>query len=170
MRYLWSDFLERAAFGSKLWWNSWWNFRFFPSLCRWFRHNSSVESCWNTQFILIAVTLLLNILLSCAFVTSLNCLVICWRPWWFECYIRRSSWIHCWLLLAVLSDHFFHLVTSTFLLCKFRGLPGSNPVSFPVMRRWKCLGMKRSSQPSSTTPGKRAGTRNMLNRKPKWSR
>ena len=28
---------------------------------------------------------------------------------------RRSSWIHCWLLLAVLSDYFGHLVTSTFL-------------------------------------------------------
>ena len=67
------------------------------------------------------------------------------------------SWIHCWLLLAVLSDYFGHLVTSTFLLCKFRGLPGSTPVSFPVMSRWKCLGIKRSSQPSSTTPWKRAG-------------
>ena len=69
---------------------------------------------------------------------------------------RRSSWIHCWLLLAVLSDYFGQLVTSTFLLCKFRGLPASSPDSFPVMRRWKCLGMKRLSQPSSTTPGKRA--------------
>ena len=28
-----------------------------------------------------------------------------------------------------------HLVTSTFLLCKFRGPPGSTPVSFPVMSR-----------------------------------
>ena len=27
---------------------------------------------------------------------------------------------------------------------------GSTPVCFPVMRRWKCLGMKRLSQPSST--------------------
>ena len=48
---------------------------------------------------------------------------------------RRSSWIHCWLLLAVLSDYFAQLVTSTFLLCKFWCLPGSTPVSFPVMRR-----------------------------------
>ena len=47
----------------------------------------------------------------------------------------RPSWIYCWLLLAVLSDYFGHLVTSTFLLCKFRGLPGCTPVSFPVMRR-----------------------------------
>ena len=47
----------------------------------------------------------------------------------------RPSWIHCWLLLAVLSDYFGHLVTSTFLLRKFRGLPGSTPVSFPVMSR-----------------------------------
>ena len=67
-------------------------------------------------------------------------------PWWFQ----------CWLLLAVLSDDFGHLVTSTFLLWKFRGLPGSTLVIFPIMSRWKCLGVKRSSQPSSTTPGKRA--------------
>ena len=65
------------------------------------------------------------------------------------------SWIHCWLLLAVLSDYFGHLVTSTFLLCKFRAAPRSTPASFPIMMRWKCLGIKRSSQPSSTTTGKR---------------
>ena len=47
----------------------------------------------------------------------------------------RSSWIHYWLLLAVLSDYFGHLVTSTFLLCKSRDLPGSTPVSFPVLSR-----------------------------------
>ena len=39
--------------------------------------------------------------------------------------------------------------SSTFLLCKFWGLPGSTPVSFPVMRRWKCLGMTKLSQPIS---------------------
>ena len=66
------------------------------------------------------------------------------------------SWIHCWLLLAVLSDYFGHLVTSTFLLCKFRAVPRSSPVSFPIMMPLKCLGIKRSSQPSSTTTGKRA--------------
>ena len=125
------------------------------------------------HFILIVVALFLNILLSWAFVTSLNCSVMCKPKWWFECYFRRSSWIHCWLLLAVLSDYFGQLVTSTFLLCKFWGLPGSTPVSFPFMRRWKCLGMNRLSQPrslrgrrkkgrergslqpSSTSPGKR---------------
>ena len=96
------------------------------------------------RFILITVELLLNNFLSWAFVTSLNCSVTCKPPWWFECYFRRSSWIHCWLLLAVLSDYFGQLVTSTFLLCKFRGLLGSIPVSFPVMWRWKCLGMKIS--------------------------
>ena len=58
--------------------------------------------------------------------------------------------------IAVLSEYFGHLVTSTFLLSKFRGFPRSSPVSFPAMRRRKCLGMKRSSQPSSTTPAKRA--------------
>ena len=108
------------------------------------------------HFILIAVALLLNILLFWAFVTRLNCSVMCRPPWWFECCFCRSSWIYCWLLLAVLSNYFGHLVTSTFLLCKFRGLPGSTPVSFPVMSRWKCLGIKTSSQPSGTTPGKRA--------------
>ena len=85
------------------------------------------------HFILIAVALLLNILLSWAFVTSLNCSVMCRPPWWFECYFRRSSWIHCWLLLAVLSDYFGQLVTSTFLLWKFWDLPGSTPVRFPVI-------------------------------------
>ena len=65
------------------------------------------------------------------------------------------SWIHCWLLLAVLSDYFGHLVTSTFLLCKFRAVPRSSPASFPIMMPLKCLGIKRSSQPSSTTTGKR---------------
>ena len=65
------------------------------------------------------------------------------------------SWIHCWLLLAVLSDYFGHLVTSTFLLYQFRAAPRSTPASFPIMMRWKCLGIKRSSQPSSTTTGKR---------------
>ena len=116
-----------------------------------YRHGKLLE-----HFTLIAVALLLNILLSWAFVTSLNCSVMCRPPWWFECCFCRSSWIYCWLLLAVLSNYFGHLVTSTFLLCKFRGLPGSTPVSFPVMSRWKCLGIKTSSQPSGTTPGKRA--------------
>ena len=94
----------------------WWNFRFIPS-------GKLLE-----LFILIIVTLLLNILLSWTFVTSLNCSVMCRPPWWFECYFCRSSWIHCWLLLAVLWDYFGHLVTSIFLLCKFRGLPGSTRV------------------------------------------
>ena len=51
------------------------------------------------------------------------------------------------------SSCYFNL---NFLLCKCRGLPRSTPVGFPVMRRWKCLGVKRSSQQSSITPGKRA--------------
>ena len=113
-----------------------------------YRHGKLLE-----HFILIALALLLNILLSWAFVTSLNCSAMCRRPWWFECCFCRSSWIHCWLVSAVLSNYFGPLVTSTFLLCKFRGLPGSTPVSFPVMSRWKCLGIKTSSQPSGTIPG-----------------
>ena len=108
------------------------------------------------HFILIAVALLLNIFLSWAFVTSLNCSVMCRPAWWFECCFCRSSWIHFWWLLAVLLNYFGPLVTSTFLLCKFVGLPGSTPVSFPVMSRWKSLGIKTSSQPSGTTRGKRA--------------
>ena len=97
-------------------------FRFIPSLCViWalYLRGKLLE-----HLILIVITLILNILLSWAFVTSLNCSVIGRPPWWYECYFRRSSWIHCWLLLAVLSDYFGHLVTSTFLLCKCRGLPG----------------------------------------------
>ena len=108
------------------------------------------------HFILIAVALLLNIVLSWAFVTSLDCSVMCKPPWLFECYFGRSSWIHSWLLVAVLSDYFGQPVTSTFRLCKFRGLPGSTSVSFPVMARRRRHKMKKSSQPSSPTPGKRA--------------
>ena len=87
------------------------------------------------HFIFILVTLLLNILLSWAFVTSLNCSVK-----------YSSSWIRCWLLLAVLSDYFGHCVTSIFLLCKFWGLPVSTRDSFPVMSCWKCLGIKKVAQ------------------------
>ena len=67
--------------------------------------------------------------------TSLNCSVMCSGHDDLSVIFRRSSWIHCWLLLAVLSDYFGQLVTSTFLLCKFGGVPGTTPVSFPVMRR-----------------------------------
>ena len=115
-------------------------------------------------FILIALALLLNILLSWAFVTNLNCSVKCKPPWWFDRKFRCSSWIHSWLLVAVLSDYFGQLVTSNFLLCKFRGLPWSSPDCFPVMRRWKCLGMKRLSQQVAQVP--RNGLRNLL---PTWS-
>ena len=52
------------------------------------------------HFTLMVVKLLLNILLSWAFVTSLNCSVICTPPWWFESCFCRPSWIHCWLLLS----------------------------------------------------------------------
>ena len=98
----------------------WWNFRFIPSLCGKFDNIPP----WKVvgTLILIAVALLLNIFLSWTFVTSLICLLMCEPPWWFECYFRRSSWIHCWLLLAILSDYFGQLVTSTFLLRKFWGL------------------------------------------------
>ena len=96
-------------------------------------------------------------MLSWAFETSLNCSAMCKPPRWFEYCFRRSSLIRLyWLLLTALSDYFGYLVTSTIFLCKFWGLPGSTPVSFPVMRRSKCLGLKRSSQLSSTMPGKRA--------------
>ena len=85
-----------------------------------------------------------------------------------------DSLLVTWLLLAVLSDYFGQLVTSTFLLCKFRGLLGSIPVSFPVMRRWKCLGMKISFYSQVTQlPGtgwelskrKRTWSRNAKSRK-----
>ena len=71
-------------------------------------------NCWN--FILIVVVLLVKILLSWAFVTSLNCSIMCKPLWWFECYFRCSSWIHCWLLLTVLSDYFGQLVTSIIII------------------------------------------------------
>ena len=99
------------------------------------------------HLILIVVTLLLNILLSWAFVISLNRSVICKPPWWIDCCFCRSSWIHCLLLLAILSDYFGHLVTSTFSSSEILGSTRVYPVSFPVMSRWKCLGIKRSSQP-----------------------
>ena len=120
------------------------------------------------HLILIAVALLLNIVLSWAFVTNLDCSVMCKPPWLFECYFGRSSWIHSWLLVAVLSDYFGQPVTSTFRLCKFRGLPGSTSVSFPVMARRRRHKMKKSSQPSSPTPGN--GLRNLPKRKPTWSK
>ena len=56
------------------------------------------------HFIMIVVTLLLHILLSWAFVTSLNCSVMCKPLWWFECCFCRSSWIHCWLRLGFFSS------------------------------------------------------------------
>ena len=99
------------------------------------------------HLILIVVTLLLNILLSWAFVISLNRSVICKPPWWIDCCFCRSSWIHCLLLLAIWSDYFGHLVTSTFSSSEILGSTRVYPVSFPVMSRWKCLGIKRSSQP-----------------------
>ena len=56
------------------------------------------------------------------------------------------------LLVTVSSfNGFYYYFRITFPLCKFRGLPGSTLFSFPVMKRRKYLGMKRSSQPSSRT-------------------
>ena len=111
----------------------------------WYRRGKLLE-----HFILIVVTLLLNIFAFLRVWDKFELLGHMWKPpRWFECYFRRSSWIYYWLLLAVLSDYFGHLVSSPFLLCKFWGLPGSTPGSFPVVRRWKSLGLKRSSQPGA---------------------
>ena len=109
------------------WWYIWWNFAFQARV-----DNFDTISLGKLleHFILIVVALLFNMLLSWAFATSLNYSVMCKPPWWFDCNFRRTSWIHSWLLVAVLSDYFGQLVTSTFLLCKFRGLPGSSRV-FP---------------------------------------
>ena len=145
----WKELLSEANYGEI--------FAFFPSLYRWFRHNSSVESCWNTQFILIAVTLLLNILLSCAFVTSLNCSVICWRPWWFECYIRRSSWIHCWLLLAVLSDYFFISLLQPFFFVNFGVFPGLTLLVFLLWDVESVLEWRDRLSQVAQLPGKGQG-------------
>ena len=46
--------------------------------------------------------------------------VMCKSPQWFEFCFCRSSWIYCWLLLAVLLDYFGQLVTSTFFTGLFR--------------------------------------------------
>ena len=81
----------------------WWNFCFIPSVCREFWHYAAVEVV-GTLYLDSGCTTFMNILLSWVFVTSLNCSVMCKPLRWFECYFRRSSWIHCWLLLAVLSD------------------------------------------------------------------
>ena len=108
------------------------------------------------HFILIAVALVFNIL-SWAFVTILNCSVMCKPPWWFECYFLLSPWIHCWLLLAVLSDYFGHLVTSTFLLWTFGVYPGL----FKSVLEWRdCLSQKEL--PAN-------GLSNLPKRKPTWS-
>ena len=100
-----------------------------------------MESCWNALFILIAVVLLLNIFLSWAFVTSLLGDVQAPMMIW----VLFSPFFLDSLLVTV--SGFIGLFRSACffnLLCKFRGLLGSIRVSFPVMRRWKCLGMKIS--------------------------
>ena len=81
---------------------------------------------------------------------------------------RRSSWIHCWLLLAVLSDYFGHLVNSNSLLCKFWGLHGSTSDSFPVMRRWRVLEWRDRLTKVAHLPGNWVWG-NMPKRKPTWS-
>ena len=85
--------------------------------------------------------------------TSLNCSVMCRPPWWFECCFCRSSWIYCWLLLAVLSNYFGHLVTSTFLLCKFRGLP---LLVFPLWAVEGVLELRHRLSQVAQLPGNRA--------------
>ena len=94
----------------------WWNFRFIPS-------GKLLE-----LFILIIYSYVTFKYFAFLNVCDKFELLMSRPPWWFECYFCRSSWIHCWLLLAVLWDYFGHLVTSIFLLCKFRGLPGSTRV------------------------------------------
>ena len=65
------------------------------------------------------------------------------------------------LLVSVsgLSDYFSQLLTSAFLLCKFWGLLGSTPVSFPVYNEALKVSWNEeivSAKYSSTSPGKRA--------------
>ena len=52
-------------------------------------------------------------------------------PWWFECYFRRSSWIHCWLLLAVLTN-FIIIFGLPFLFVNFGVYPGLHFLVFPL--------------------------------------
>ena len=64
------------------------------------------------------------------------------------------SWIYCWLLLAVLSDYFGHLVTSTFLLCKFRIVPASTPVIvFPLWSVESVLQLRDRLSQVASLPG-----------------
>ena len=76
-------------------------------------------------------------------------------PWWFECCFCRSSWIHCWLLLAVLLDFFGHRVTSKFLLCKFRGLPGLPLIAFPLWSVESVLELRDRLNHVAQLPGNR---------------
>ena len=74
------------------------------------------------------------------------------EPPWSMVWVLFSPFFLDSLLVTVSSfNRFYYYFRITFPLCKFRGLPGSTVASFPVMKRRKCLGMKRSSQPSSRT-------------------
>ena len=78
------------------------------------------------------------------------------------------------MMIWVLFSPFFLdslLVTVRDFIGLFRSTCYFNLVTFPVMRRWKCLWMNRLSQPSSTSHWQvpENGLRNLPKRKPTWS-
>ena len=104
------------------------------------------------HFILIVVALLLNILLSWAFVRSLNCSVMCRPPWWFECCFCRSSWIHCWLL------QFYRIIPVNLLLqpfffINFGVYPGLPLLAFPLWADESVLELRHRLSQVAQLPG-----------------
>ena len=140
---------------------TWWNFRFVFQACVGnfitIPHGKLLE-----HFILIEIALVLNILLSWAFVTSLNCSVMCKPPWWFECYFRCSSWIHCGILLAVLSDYF----GQPFFFVNFGVYPGLPLLVSPL---WGVESVLEWRDCPSQVQVLGNGLRNLPKRKPTWS-
>ena len=143
----WFSRLERAVFRVV-------HGEIFPLFQAWISNFDTIPPWHYTLYLVNSyVTFKYFAFLIGAFETSLNCSVmsvqsatmiwVLFSPFFFDSFILVT--------VSGFSDYFGHLVTSTFLLCKFRSVPGSTPDSFPVMRRSKCLGLqKKSSQPSST--------------------
>lgn len=91
------------------------------------------------------------------FATISKVTVSCETPCCFGCKFHCFSWTCSSLLLLIVVNIFGPLVSLSSLLWQFRGLPGSTPSGFPARGRGGHTGMKRSTQPSGSTPGKPAG-------------
>ena len=84
--------------------------------------------------------------------TSLNRSVMCKPPWWFEFCFCRSSWLDCWLVLALYWIILVILLLQPFFFANFGVYPGLPLLVFPIWAVESIL----ESQPRNTTPGKRA--------------